>query len=146
MTGPAIPQTRTVMEAGFTLQEEIDEQFWRALLAEQAGSLLRAGRRAEAEATCRALLGRDHDPSVTAKARICLGHTLLAGGRARDALRELQRQPPALTCTMPSRASTDHQRPRKEAAMPTTGRTSYGAQERARGGRGVPVRLQVMAA
>jgi hypothetical protein len=116
-----------------------------ALLAEQAGSLLRAGRRAEAEATCRALLGRDHDPSVTAKARICLGRTLLAGGRARDALRELQRQPPTLTCTMPSRPSTDHQRPRKGATMPTTGRTSYGAQERARGGRAVPVRLQVMA-
>jgi AAA ATPase domain len=116
-----------------------------ALLAEQAGSLLRAGRRAEAEATCRALLGRDHDPSVTAKARICLGRTLLAGGRARDALRELQRQPPTLTCTMPSRPSTDHQRPRKGATMPTTGRTSYGAQERARGGRAVPVRLQVKA-
>lgn len=30
MTGPAIPQTRTVMEAGFTLREGIDEQFWRA--------------------------------------------------------------------------------------------------------------------
>jgi hypothetical protein len=115
------------------------------LLAEQAGSLLRAGRRAEAEATCRALLGRDHDPSVTAKARICLGRTLLAGGRARDALRELRRQPPRLTCTTPSRPSTDHQRPRRGAIMPTTGRTSYGAPERARGGRAVPVRLQVTA-
>jgi len=30
MTGPAIPQTRTVMEAGFTLREGVDEQFWRA--------------------------------------------------------------------------------------------------------------------
>ena len=30
MAGPAIPQTRTVMEAGFTLREGIDEQFWRA--------------------------------------------------------------------------------------------------------------------
>jgi hypothetical protein len=28
MSGPAIPQTRTVMEAGFTLREGIDEQFW----------------------------------------------------------------------------------------------------------------------
>jgi hypothetical protein len=27
---PAIPQTRTVMEAGFTLREGIEEQFWRA--------------------------------------------------------------------------------------------------------------------
>jgi hypothetical protein len=30
MTGPAIPQTRTVMEAGFTLREGIEEKFWRA--------------------------------------------------------------------------------------------------------------------
>src|SRR5262249_19859210 len=30
MSGPAIPQTRTVMEAGFTLREGIGEQFWRA--------------------------------------------------------------------------------------------------------------------
>ena len=30
MTSHAIPQTRTVMEAGFTLREGIDEQFWRA--------------------------------------------------------------------------------------------------------------------
>ena len=30
MTDPAIPWTRTVMEAGFTLQEGVDEQFWRA--------------------------------------------------------------------------------------------------------------------
>ena len=62
-----------------------------ALLAEQAGSLLRAGRLAETEAICRALLGRDHDPSVTAYVRIRLGRTLMAGGRARDALGELER-------------------------------------------------------
>jgi DNA-binding CsgD family transcriptional regulator len=60
------------------------------LLAEQAGCLLWAGRLAEAEATCRELLARDHDPSVTAGVRICLGHTLLDGGRAREALRELE--------------------------------------------------------
>ena len=30
MTSQAIPQTRTVMEAGFTLREGIEEQFWRA--------------------------------------------------------------------------------------------------------------------
>lgn len=47
--------------------------------------------------------------SATAKARICLGRTLLAGGRARDALRELQRQPPTLIYTMPSRPSADRQ-------------------------------------
>jgi hypothetical protein len=30
MTGQAIPQTRTVMEAGFTLRAGIEQQFWRA--------------------------------------------------------------------------------------------------------------------
>ena len=35
---------------------------------------------------------------------------------------------------------------RKGATMPSTGRTSSGAQGRARAGRAVPVRLQVMAA
>src|SRR5262249_43448891 len=58
-------------------------------LAEQAGTLLWAGRLAEAEATCRALLARDHDPSVTALVRTCLGRVLLAGGRAREGLGEL---------------------------------------------------------
>jgi DNA-binding CsgD family transcriptional regulator len=50
-----------------------------------------AGRLAEAEAICRTLLGRDHDPSVTAEVRICLGHALIAGGRAGEALPELER-------------------------------------------------------
>ena len=30
MTGPAIPLTRTVVEAGFTPWEGVGEQFWRA--------------------------------------------------------------------------------------------------------------------
>jgi DNA-binding CsgD family transcriptional regulator len=61
------------------------------LLAEQAESLMWAGRRAEAEAACRSLLGRDHDPSVTARVRICLGRAFLAGGRAGEACREFER-------------------------------------------------------
>jgi len=62
-----------------------------SLMAEQAGSLMWAGRLAEAEAACRALLGREHDPSVTPAARIYLARALLAGGRARDAMREFER-------------------------------------------------------
>jgi DNA-binding CsgD family transcriptional regulator/tetratricopeptide (TPR) repeat protein len=61
-----------------------------ALLAEQAGSLVWAGRPTEAEAICRELLGRDHDPSATAGARIYLARALMTCGRARDALRELE--------------------------------------------------------
>ena len=61
------------------------------LLVEQAGGLMWAGRLAEVEAVCRALLARDHDLSVTPAARICLAHALLAGGRAGEALRELER-------------------------------------------------------
>ncbi len=61
------------------------------LLVEQAGGLMWAGRLGEVEAVCRALLARDHDLSVTPAARICLAHALLAGGRAGEALRELDR-------------------------------------------------------
>jgi len=61
------------------------------LLAEQVSSLLWAGRIADAEATCRSLLGRDHDGSVEGTVRVYLGHALLTRGRARDGLRELER-------------------------------------------------------
>ena len=60
------------------------------LLAERASSLMLAGRIADAEAACRLLLGRDHDPSVQGAVRICLGHALLAQGQMPDALRELE--------------------------------------------------------
>jgi tetratricopeptide (TPR) repeat protein len=71
------------------------------LLAEQATSLIWAGRVAHAEDLCRALLDRDHDPGAEGPARICLGRALLAGGRPRDGLRELERagESPALTGT-----------------------------------------------
>ena len=61
------------------------------LLAEQAGSLVLAGRIADALAACRLLLNRYHDPGVDGPARICLGHALLAVGQVRDALQELER-------------------------------------------------------
>jgi len=61
------------------------------LLVQQVGSLVWAGRLAAAEAVCRELLGRDHDPSVTVEARICLGHALVADGRAGEAVPELER-------------------------------------------------------
>jgi DNA-binding CsgD family transcriptional regulator len=61
------------------------------LLAEQAGSLMWAGRVARAEEVCRALLERDHDPSTEGPARICLGYALMASGRPRDGLTELER-------------------------------------------------------
>jgi DNA-binding CsgD family transcriptional regulator len=61
------------------------------LLAERAGALMWSGRLPDAEAACRSLLDRDHDPSVEAPARLLLARTLAAQGRVRDALRELQR-------------------------------------------------------
>ncbi len=72
------------------------------LLAEQADSLMLAGRIPDAEAACRALLDRDHErpaAPVTGTARICLGRALLAAGRTRDGLRELEQAAdwPALT-------------------------------------------------
>jgi len=69
------------------------------LLAERVSSLLWAGRIADAEAACRLLLGRDLDPSLQGTVRVYLGYALLAGGQARDGLRELERacQSPLLT-------------------------------------------------
>ncbi|HYB87716.1 MAG TPA: BREX system ATP-binding domain-containing protein [Streptosporangiaceae bacterium] len=69
------------------------------LLAEQAISLTWAGRIADAEASCRSLLGRDHDGSVEGTVRVYLGHALLARGQARDGLCELEQacQSPLLT-------------------------------------------------
>jgi len=69
------------------------------LLAERANSLMWAGQLPDAEETCRSLLGRDLDPSLDGAVRARLGHILLAGGRARDGLCELERacQSPVLT-------------------------------------------------
>jgi DNA-binding CsgD family transcriptional regulator len=69
------------------------------LLAEQATSLMWAGRLADAEAACRSLLGRNLDPSLHGAVRARLGHVLLAAGQARDGLCELERacQSPPLT-------------------------------------------------
>jgi predicted ATPase len=69
------------------------------LLAEQAGALMWSGRLADAEATCRSLLDRDHDPAAEGPARICLARTLIAQGRTPEALEELERarRSPALT-------------------------------------------------
>lgn len=61
------------------------------LLGERAGSLWWAGCLSDAEATCHALLSRDHDPSVEGPARVCLARTLIAQGRMSDALEELER-------------------------------------------------------
>jgi DNA-binding CsgD family transcriptional regulator len=60
------------------------------LLVLRVGSLMWAGRLAEAEATSRALLDRGHDPSVACLVRLSLAQALLATGWARAALRELQ--------------------------------------------------------
>jgi DNA-binding CsgD family transcriptional regulator/tetratricopeptide (TPR) repeat protein len=74
------------------------------LLTEQASSLVWAGRLADAEATCRSLLGGDLDPSLEGVVRICLGHALLASGRARDGLRELEQACQSPLLTGPERA------------------------------------------
>jgi DNA-binding CsgD family transcriptional regulator/tetratricopeptide (TPR) repeat protein len=61
------------------------------LLAEQAGSLMWAGRAADAERACRTILDRAHDPAAEGPARTWLGLALLAGGHPREAVRELDR-------------------------------------------------------
>jgi DNA-binding CsgD family transcriptional regulator len=75
------------------------------LLAELAGSQIWI-RLADAEATCRALLGRGHDPSAEGPARIVLGHALIGQGRTDEGLAELERaqQSPGLTGSERARA------------------------------------------
>jgi hypothetical protein len=70
-----------------------------ALLAERGDNLMWAGRVAESESTCRALLDRAHDPAVEGPVRTRLGLALLARGRPADGLVELERawQSPLLT-------------------------------------------------
>jgi DNA-binding CsgD family transcriptional regulator/tetratricopeptide (TPR) repeat protein len=69
------------------------------LLAEQAGSLLLAGAITDAETISRRLLGRPHDPAAGAAAQMCLARALLAQGRLRDGLAEMERaaESPVLT-------------------------------------------------
>ena len=75
------------------------------LLAELAGSQIWT-RIAEAEATCRALLDRGHDPAADGPARIVLGHALIGQGRTAEGLTELERaqQSPGLTGAERARA------------------------------------------
>ena len=75
------------------------------LLAEQAGSLMWAGRVADAERACRAILDRAHDPAADGPARTCLGLALLAGGHPSDAVRELDRAGEAPLLTDAERAN-----------------------------------------
>jgi DNA-binding CsgD family transcriptional regulator/tetratricopeptide (TPR) repeat protein len=60
------------------------------LLAEQAVSLMWAGRLADAEATCREVLARTHDRDTAAMLRLCLMQTLLGRGRMEQALQEVE--------------------------------------------------------
>ena len=59
------------------------------ILRERAGHLMNAGRVPEALTACRELLDRPHDAAVHNELRISCAHALLAVGRVRDALAEL---------------------------------------------------------
>ncbi len=86
-TSPDIAADLLQRAIGLTYSSDADRD---ALLAERAGILMWAGRIAEAEATCRSLLNRPHDPAVDASAQLCLGRCLLTAGRMQEALRELE--------------------------------------------------------
>ncbi len=75
------------------------------LLAERASSLLLAGQIGDAAAACRQLLDGGSDPQVEGMVRICLGHALLAAGRAGEALQELERAGESSSLTAADRAS-----------------------------------------
>ena len=59
------------------------------LRSELAVAFMWAGRLADAEPTCRALLEREHDPAVDGPVRACLAQLLIAHGRPVDALQQL---------------------------------------------------------
>ena len=59
-----------------------------ALLAEQAVSLMWSGRLADAEASCREVLGRVHDPALDGTLRLCRLQALVGRGRLEEALLE----------------------------------------------------------
>jgi DNA-binding CsgD family transcriptional regulator len=69
------------------------------LLAEQASSLMWAGRITAAKQMCRMLLERTHARDAEGPARLCLGYALVAQSRQREALPELERaaESPGLT-------------------------------------------------
>jgi DNA-binding CsgD family transcriptional regulator len=69
------------------------------LLAEQASSLMWAGRITAAKQLCRTLLERPHAREAEGPARLCLGYALVAQSQQREALPELERaaKSPALT-------------------------------------------------
>ncbi len=73
------------------------------LLAELAGSQIWT-RIADAEATCRALLGRGHDPAADGPARIVLGHALIGQGRTAEGFTELERAQQSAGLTEAERA------------------------------------------
>jgi DNA-binding CsgD family transcriptional regulator/tetratricopeptide (TPR) repeat protein len=101
---PSSPDTAAdLLERAVGLMRPLDPDRDR-VLAERAGSLMMAGRIPEAEAACRDLLGRGHEPRAGALARICLGQVLLTQGRARDGLRELEQAADSDGLTMAERA------------------------------------------
>jgi DNA-binding CsgD family transcriptional regulator/tetratricopeptide (TPR) repeat protein len=75
------------------------------LLAEQTRSLVRAGRIADAEKACHALLDRAHDPAADVRARISLGLALVTSGHPVDGLQELERAADSAPLTDPDRAT-----------------------------------------
>ena len=75
------------------------------LLAERASSLMWAGRIAAAEESADPCWTATMTRSAEGPARICLGHALLASGRPRDGLRELERAGSSPVLTDAERAS-----------------------------------------
>lgn len=101
-TSPAIAAELLDQAVELTYASDADRD---ALVAERAGILMWAGRIAEAEAACRELLDRPHDPAVDVPARMCLGRCLMVLGRSHEAVRELRRLDRAPTATDAQRAA-----------------------------------------
>lgn len=97
--GPGSPAAAaSLLDRAITLMQP-DDPRRDQLLIEQVGGVMLAGRITDAEVISRRLLDRPHDPAVEGAARMCLGRALLAQGRLRDGLAEMERaaESPLLT-------------------------------------------------
>ena len=72
---------------------------------ELAGTLVLAGKIAQAIETCEELLNRTHVPASDGPARLCLGQALLGAGHVQRALTELELVTRVPSLTRPERAS-----------------------------------------
>ena len=109
------------------------------MLAEQASSLMWAGRISAAKTMCRTLLERAHTGEAEGHARLCLGYALVAQSQHRDALPELERAAESPVLTEAERAGAQAWAGYARLAMADLDGASTTARQALFGGTGDPL-------